>query len=91
MPGGHWPDLHMKWKPVFTEKCVACHGAPSTQGMPYCAFNCTTEALTVGDASDPQSPISKEMERLRGMGYSVSQRPSWEGAREGIYYAEKEM
>jgi Fe-S-cluster-containing dehydrogenase component len=80
----------MKWKPVFTKDCINCHGAESTDGVPYCAFNCTTEALTVGDVDDPESAICKEMARLREMGYTISQRPAWEGTREGVFYAEKQ-
>ena len=91
LPGGQWPNLYMKWKPVFTSKCLNCRGADSTEGMPFCVYNCTTEALTSGDLDDPESAISREMERLRGMGYTVSQRPAWEGTRAGIYYAEKEQ
>ena len=24
LPGGQWPNLYMKWKPVFTSKCLNC-------------------------------------------------------------------
>lgn len=89
LPGGQWPNLYMKWEPVFTDKCLNCHGAQSTDGIPYCVFNCTTEALTAGDVSDPESPICKEMERLRGLGFTIEERPAREGTRGGIYYAEK--
>ena len=91
LPGGKWPNLHMKWKPVFTDKCINCRGTASTDGIPYCAYNCTTEALTVGDVDDPESAISKEMDRLRGMGYAISELPAWQGTRAGVYYAEKEL
>ena len=91
LPGGKWPNLYMKWKPIFTEKCISCRGEASTEGMPYCAYNCTTEALTVGDASDTNSAICKEMARLRGMGYAISELPAWRGTRAGVYYAEKEL
>ena len=90
LPGGQWPNLHMKWKPVFTQKCLNCRGEESTERMPYCVYNCTTEALTCGDMDDPESKISKEAERLRAMGYRLYQRPAWEGTRDNVYYIEKE-
>jgi Fe-S-cluster-containing dehydrogenase component len=91
LPGGSWPNLHMKWRPVFTNACINCHGAQSTDGVPFCAYNCTTEALTTGDLSDENSAISKDMSRLRGMGYAVRELPAWQGSRSGVYYAEKEQ
>ena len=91
LPGGQGSNLHMKRKPVYTQKCINCRGTDSTEGMPYCVYNCTTEVLTSGDVDDPNSAISREMERLRGMGYTISQRPAWEGTREGVYYAEKQL
>lgn len=91
LPGGKWPNLYMKWKPVFTQQCINCRGDASTGSTPFCVYNCTTEALTSGNLDDPTSAISLEMERLRKLGYAISQRPAWEGTREGIYYAEKEM
>lgn len=89
LPGGEWPDLYMKWKPVFTQKCLNCRGEASTEHEPYCVFNCTTEALTAGDPEDPESKFSREAARLRAMGYRISQRPKWDGSRDNVYYAEK--
>ncbi len=90
LPGGQWPDLHMKWEPIYTQKCTNCHGAQSTGGAPFCVYNCTTEALVAGDVDDPDSSISREMKRLRSMGYTIGQRPAWDGSRSGVYYAEKQ-
>lgn len=91
LPGGQWPNLHMKWKPVYTQKCINCRGTDSTEGMPYCVYNCTTEALTWGDIDDPESPVNKEMERLRESGYHVYEIPKWEGTRDRVFYAEKDV
>lgn len=91
VPGGSWPNLHMKWEPIFTQKCLNCQGDESTERMPYCAYNCTTEALTIGDTEDPQSQISKEIERLRNMGYRTHKRPTWEHTQASVLYAEKEV
>lgn len=88
-PGGEWPNLHMKWEPVYTNECIKCSGDASTDHEPYCVYNCTTEAITCGDIADPESKISKEMDRLKGMGYKVSQLPSWEPTMKDVYYAEK--
>lgn len=89
VPGGQWPNLYMKWKPIYKKNCLNCKGCKSTDGMPYCVYNCTNEALTCGDLDDPESPISKEMERLKGMEYRIYQIPGWEDTRDGVYYAER--
>jgi len=88
-PGGTWPDLWMKWMPVFTEKCVLCKSRASDGLEPYCTYNCPTKALTFGDLEDPQSGISERLAELKGKGYRVFQLPAWEGSKEEIWYAEK--
>ena len=88
-PAGTWPNLWMKWIPIYTQDCVMC-GERTDQGLePYCTYNCPTEALTFGDLDNPQSPISKRMAELREKGYRFFQLAEWEHTRNEIFYAEK--
>lgn len=89
LPGGTWPDLHMSWKPVYKANCPNCAGDEYTGGVPYCVYNCTTEALTWGNLSDPDSKVSRELAKLKGLGYRVYEPPKWEGTRADVLYAEK--
>jgi Fe-S-cluster-containing dehydrogenase component len=91
VPGGKWPDLYMKWMPIYTQKCQSCSGCESTEGMPFCVYNCTTEALTCGDLDDQNSAISKRMGELKSQGYHVYEFPSWEPTKPGVFYAEKDI
>jgi Fe-S-cluster-containing dehydrogenase component len=86
-PGGTWPNLHMSWMPIWSEKCTMCRGRTSRGEEPYCVYNCPTHALCYGDAKDPKSAVSKELARLRDNGFHVYERPVWEGGHKGIVYA----
>ena len=88
-PGGTWPNLYMKWTPIWKQSCKKCSGDASTDGKPYCVYNCSTGALTYGDPDDPESELSKRMEQLLDQEYRIYQIPAWEGTREGVLYAEK--
>ena len=90
-PGGKWPNLYMKWMPVYHTDCLACSGNARTNNPPFCAYNCTTEALTYGDLDDPESAISKKMEELRQKDFRIYQLHAWEKTREGVWYAEKDI
>ena len=90
-PGGKWPNLYMKWMPVYHLDCLACSGNARTDNQPFCAYNCTTEALTYGDLDDPDSAISKKMEELRLKDFRIYQLHAWEKTREGVWYAEKDI
>ncbi|MDR2109111.1 MAG: hypothetical protein LBP28_06610, partial [Coriobacteriales bacterium] len=57
---------------------------------PYCTYNCPTEAMTFGDADDPQSPFSTRKQELLDLGYSLFQLPAFEGTRSEIYYIDKQ-
>ncbi len=84
-PAGTWPNLHMSWMPVWSEKCVKC--APRlAEGHtePFCVKCCPNGALTYGEAVD------KEVANLRDKGFRVCSLPAWESSREGIVYASKE-
>ena len=71
--------------------CLACSGNARTDNQPFCAYNCTTEALTYGDLDDPDSAISKKMEELRQKDFRIYQLHAWEKTREGVWYAEKDI
>jgi len=90
-PGGKWPNLYMKWMPVYHTECLACSGNDTTNNQPFCVYNCTTEALAYGDLNDPESDISKKMEDLRQKDFRIYQLHAWEKTREGIWYAEKDI
>ncbi len=87
--GGEWPNLYLKWHPVFTKKCLGCRGDSTTGNVPYCVFNCPTGALTWGDPEDPASGFSKRKEELLDQGFHIWQQPEWEETRDGVFYAEK--
>lgn len=84
-PAGTWPDLHMSWMPVWSQKCVKC--APRLaegHAEPFCVKCCPNGALTYGE------DVDAEVQSLRERGFRVSSLPKWENSREGIVYASKE-
>ena len=89
-PKGSWPDLSMSWMPVHSKECVLCAGRTADGELPYCVASCPCEAMFYGDASDPESNVSKKTEELRSRGYKIFALPKWEGSREGIVYARRE-
>ncbi len=88
-PGGEWPNLYMKWMPIWKLSCTKCGGDNTTDNKPYCVFNCPTGALTYGDLADEQSEISQRLNELKGRRYRVYEIPEWEDTRKSILYAEK--
>jgi Fe-S-cluster-containing dehydrogenase component len=88
-PGGVWPDVWMKWMPVYTQECTLCGDRAANGQEPYCSYNCPTKALTFGDMEDPQSAISLRMQELQAKDFRIFQHQPWEGTREAIFYAEK--
>lgn len=91
IPGGKWPNLYMKWMPIFNQHCIGCAGDSTTEGKPYCVYNCTTQALSYGDPEDPESGFSTAKESLRQRQYRIYQMHPWEETREGVWYAEKDI
>lgn len=88
-PAGTWPNLKMKWVPVYSQDCLLC-GERTEQGLePFCTYNCPTNALVYGDLDDPTSEVAIQLEKAREKGYRVFQMKSWERTRPEIYYAEK--
>lgn len=88
-PGGTWPNVFMKWEPVYPKSCTMCAERTVDGLEPMCVFNCPAKALTYGDADDPDSAFSKRVEELKAKGFGVSQKPVWEGTRDNVYYAER--
>lgn len=88
-PGGTYPNLYMKWIPIYTTKCTLC-GEKIAQGEePACVYHCPTKALTFGDLDDPESAISKRCEDLKNKDFRIFDLPAWENTRTRIHYAEK--
>jgi molybdopterin-containing oxidoreductase family iron-sulfur binding subunit len=88
-PAGTWPDLWMKWMPVYTQDCTLC-GERTEEGLePYCVHNCPTKALTFGDLDDASSPVSKRLGELKGKGYRTFRLAEWERTRPEVVYTEK--
>lgn len=84
-PAGTWPNLHMSWMPVWSQKCVKC--APRLaegHAEPFCVKCCPNGALTYGE------DVDAEVQSLREKGFRISTLPKWENSREGIVYASKE-
>lgn len=88
-PGGTYPDLHMKWMPIYTQKCTLCADTTVNGEEPACSYHCPTKALTFGDMADPQSAISLRTEELKSRGFRIFDLPKWENTRSRIHYAEK--
>ena len=87
--GGTWPNLYLKWNPVWKKTCLDCHGVASTENKPFCAYNCPTGAIAYGDPDDPESAFSIRKEELLDQGYHIWQQPAWEETRDNVYYIEK--
>jgi Fe-S-cluster-containing dehydrogenase component len=86
-PAGIYPDLTMGWLPVWSKKCVLCSGRTKDGKLPYCVYNCPTEALYYGEANS--SEISSQINILLEKGYRVFKLPAWESSKENIVYASK--
>lgn len=88
-PSGTWPDLKMSWIPVYSKNCVMCAGRTSQGELPYCVYNCPTEAMWYGDIEDEGSDVSKKIEELRDQDFRLFRLPEWENSKENIVYATK--
>jgi len=88
-PAGTWPDLFMRWIPIYTEDCILCAERTAEGEEPFCTYNCPTKALTYGDLDDPSSAISQRLAELKDKGYRISALPAWEKTRKEIIYAER--
>lgn len=90
-PGGEWPNLYMKWMPIWKTKCPECSGDAMSDNLPYCVYNCPTHALVYGDVDDPDSAYSKRLAELKSKQFRVYKIPEWEETRETVTYAEKNI
>ena len=88
-PGGSWPNLYMKWKPIWKQSCRSCEGSEATGHTPFCVFNCPTGALAYGDIEDEGSEAAKMIAKLLPREYRRYEIPAWEDTREGVIYLEK--
>ena len=82
-PAGTWPNLHMSWQPVWTQKCVKCAGRLAKGERPYCVQSCPCGALSIGDAA------AAKKEELRDRGFRFFEMPAWDRTKENVIYAEK--
>lgn len=88
-PSGVYPKLQMHWQPHYAKSCIYCAPRVKDGYQPYCTDCCPTEALTFGDYDDGESPLAKELERLRDGGYNIFHPSAWENSKQGITYARK--
>lgn len=88
-PAGVYPDLAMKWMPVYRDTCVSCGSRVAESKDPYCVYSCPMEALVFGDAEDADCAFSSETERLRDAGYRIFKLPAWEESKHNIVYASR--
>jgi Fe-S-cluster-containing dehydrogenase component len=86
-PAGVWPELSMKWMPVYNKSCVLCKPRTAVGDIPYCVYSCPYEALSYGDLSDSSSAASKNLADLETKGYSIFKLPEWENSKEEVVYA----
>ena len=87
--GGEWPNVYMKWNPVFKQTCVKCRGDKYTDGIPHCVYNCPAGAMYYGDPDDPESDYAKAKEALLDRGFHAWTFPAWEDTPDGVTYMEK--
>ena len=85
-PGGEWPNLYMRWMPIYHTNCTMC----GDRDVPYCVECCPSKALTLGDATDEQSEISEKINTLAEAGKHIFELPDWENAHKGIIYASRD-
>lgn len=90
-PGGEWPNLYLKWMPIWKQSCIGCHGDEATGFKPYCVYNCPSGALTYGDFDDPGSEAALREAELKAKGFRVYEIPAWEDTRAGVRYAENSI
>lgn len=90
-PGGEWPNLYLKWMPIWKQSCHSCAGDDASGHKPICVYNCPTGALTYGDLDDPQSEISLKQDELKQLGFRVYAIPAWEDTRANVLYAENSI
>lgn len=83
-PSGIWPNLHMSWMPVWSNKCTLCAPRQAEGDIPFCVKCCPNKALVTGEAVD------EAIDNLREKGFRLFSLPAWESTREGILYASKE-
>ena len=76
---------------IYTKKCIGCAGNAATGGVPYCVFNCPTDALVYGDSDDPESAYSKTLAELKANEFRVYALDPWEEPCDGVFYAEKDI
>lgn len=85
-PAGTFPDLHMRWMPVYSKSCTLCGDRLAEGERPYCEQACPTDALVHGDIEDPESEISKKRAELIGRGRREERLPEWENSLEQVIY-----
>ena len=82
-PAGVWPNLHMSWQPVWSQKCIKCPGRLAKGELPYCVNSCPCGALSIGDEA------AAKKEELREKGFRFFELPAWDVTKDGVVYAEK--
>ena len=82
-PAGVWPNLHMSWQPVWSQKCIKCPGRLAKGELPYCVNSCPCGALSIGDEA------AAKKEELREKGFRFFELPAWDVTKDDIVYAEK--
>ena len=88
-PAGVWPNLTMGWLPVYSKECTLCPERISDGKLPFCVYNCPTDALMFGDIEDSGSEIFQTIASLKEKGNRVFSLPAWENTKSHILYASK--
>lgn len=82
-PAGAWPNLHMSWMPLWSQRCIKCPDRLASGALPYCVNSCPNGALHIGDAA------RTKVQELKEKGFRTYTLPAWEQSKEGIVYATK--
>ncbi len=88
-PEGVYPNLKLRWMPIFTNGCTLCAPRIAEGELPYCVYNCPTQAMAFGDREDPESDFNKTKAELEAKGRRVFELDEWENQRPGVFYSEK--
>ena len=89
-PQGVYPNLRMSWQPVFAKSCTFCPERLAEGELPYCAHNCPTKAIAIGDDADASGGFCQAVERVQALHYNLFESPDYADERANVVYASRE-